>query len=82
MVKFRIFEKYFSNENLKKGAQKVLEFCSNVLKESNNNPKIGILNATKNVAKSEMKKSINNLFGNKKGINKPSSTNPISVSRK
>ena len=42
-----IFRNLFTNTNLKKGAQKLLKFGSDVLKEHNNNPDMSLLDATK-----------------------------------
>ena len=71
-----ILQNIFSKGNLTKGlqhgAQKLLEFGSNVLKKKNTNPKIGLLEAAKSTASSEIKKSFNNLIGNKKSINSAS----------
>lgn len=82
-----IFSKGNLKENLKKGlkhgAQKLLEFGSNVLKTANSNPNIGILDAAKSTAASEIKKSFRNLMENKKSINNAApSMKKVSVSRK
>ena len=54
----------FTKSNIKKGAQKLLEFCSDVLKKHNENPNIGILDATKKVAKQKVSNTVKNFLQN------------------
>ena len=73
----------FSKSNLKKGAQKLLEFGSDVFKEHNENPDIGILDTTKNVAKRKVTNTVKNLFGKSpESINSGISKKPVSRPRK
>ena len=68
---------------LKHGAQKLLQFGSDVLKTANSNPNIGILDAAKSTATAKLKNYFNNLMENKKSINNAApSMKKVSVSRK
>jgi 6-phosphogluconate dehydrogenase len=66
----------FTKSNLKKGAQKLLEFGSDVLKQHNQSPNIGILDATKKVAKRKVANTV------KKILQKPSTSINSEVSKK
>ena len=54
----------FTKNNIKKGAQKLLEFGSDVLKKHNENLNIGILDAKKKVAKQKVSNTVKNLLQN------------------
>ena len=76
-----IFRNIFTKSNLKKGAQKLLKFGSDVLKEHNNNPGMSILDATKKTAKNKVVSGVNN-FLQKKAIKPPSKSIVTSSSLK
>jgi hypothetical protein len=66
----------FTKSNLKKGAQKLLEFGSDMLKQHNQSPNIGILDATKNVAKRKVTNTVKHF------LQKPSTHLNSEVSKK
>lgn len=73
----------FTKNNIKKGAQKLLEFGSDVLKQHNQNPNTGLLDATKKVARQKVTNSLKNVFQNHpKSINTGNAKKPVTKSRK
>ena len=60
-----VFRNLFSKSNLKKGAQKLLDFGSKVLKEHNENPGMSLLDATKKTAKNKIVSGVNNFVAAK-----------------
>ena len=76
-----IFRNLFTKSNLKKGAQKLLDFGSKVLKEHNENPGMSLLDATKKTAKNTITSGVNH-FLQRKAIKPPSKSNVTSSSLK
>ena len=76
-----IFRNLFTKSNLKKGAQKLLKFGSDVLKEHNNNPGMSLFEATKKTAKNTITSGVNN-FLQQKAIKPPSNRIAASSSLK
>ena len=76
-----IFRNLFSKSNLKKGAEKLLKFGSDVLKEHNSNPGMSLLDATKKTAKNKIVSGVNN-FLQQKPIKPPSKSIATSSSLK
>ena len=60
-----IFRNIFSKSNLKKGAQKLLKFGSDVLKKHNDNPNMSLLDATKKTAKDQITRGFKNIVQQK-----------------
>ena len=60
-----VFRNLFSKSNLKKGAEKLLKFGSDVLKEHNSNPGMSLLDATKKTAKNKIVSGVNNFLQQK-----------------
>ena len=60
-----VFRNIFSKSNLKKGAQKLLKFGSDVLKEHNSNPGMSLLDATKKTAKDQITRGFKNIVQQK-----------------
>ena len=60
-----IFRNIFSKSNLKKGAQKLLKFGSDVLKKHNDNPNMSLLDATKKTAKDQIMHGVKNIVRQK-----------------
>ena len=60
-----VFRNLFSKSNLKKGAEKLLKFGSDILKEHNSNPGMSLLDATKKTAKNKIVSGVNNFLQQK-----------------